>query len=526
MNGAQLPTLLTVTEVARALGVHSKTVRRMLRRGQLVLRRVGVRGVRVDATSVMRLTTGLEPAESANMTVDEKGSEPPKLYRQRGRSKVWTALVQGREVPLGTTDEEQARRAVQALANPGGVATKRAWRVYPLPDRAGFGIKFYDRDGVRRLHRIPVDQDVNSVDEAEQYASIWYERNVGDAGRATASSELTLSPSTKFEEFGKLWTTGDLAKRFPDHVKVKRSAGDDERVLRLYVYPAVGHERLARFEGQCGLDLVEKVMAGLPPVGKTFSRASRRHVLQAIHRLLVLATYPARLIASNPLPKGFLPRATSSRAKSYVYPAEELALMQCTKVPLVARLFFGILSREGLRTSEALRLTWADVDLVRGVLVLDLNKTDEPRSWPLDPSSARALRVWREHFARGKGASELVLRDKAGESVDPYVAASLLRDSLQLAGVDRPQLFESSETRIALRAHDLRAGFVTVSLATGRTESWVTDRTGHRSSQMLYLYRRQARSHSELNLGPYAPLDTAIPELAEAAASQAATALG
>jgi integrase len=309
---------------------------------------------------------------------------------------------------------------------------------------------------------------VNTADEAERYASSWYERNVGDGGRANGNLELTLSPSTTFEEFGRLWTTGDLARRFPDHVKVKRSANDDERVLRLYVYPVVGNERLARFEGQCGLDLVEKVMAGLPPVGKTFSRASRRHVLQSVHRLLVLATYPARLITSNPLPKGFLPRTSSNRAKSYVYPAEELALLQCKKVPLVARLFFGLLSREGLRTSEALELTWADVDLVRGVIVLDRNKTDEPRSWPLEPSCARALRLWHEHFACGKAASAAVLRGKSGETVDPYGAASLLRDSLRLAGVDRPQLFESSETRIALRAHDLRAGFVTVSLATAR----------------------------------------------------------
>jgi hypothetical protein len=43
---------------------------------------------------------------------------------------------------------------------------------------------------------------------------------------------------------------------------------------------------------------------------------------------------------------------------------------------------------------------------------------------------------------------------------------------------------------------------------------------------MLYLYRRQARSHSELSLGPYAPLDTAIPELAEAAAKAAEAAPG
>ena len=62
MSAAQLPTLLTVMEVASALGVHPRTVRRMLARDELVLRRVGVRSVRVDAESVMRLMAGFDPA--------------------------------------------------------------------------------------------------------------------------------------------------------------------------------------------------------------------------------------------------------------------------------------------------------------------------------------------------------------------------------------------------------------------------------------------------------------------------------
>jgi hypothetical protein len=38
----------------------------------------------------------------------------------------------------------------------------------------------------------------------------------------------------------------------------------------------------------------------------------------------------------------------------------------------------------------------------------------------------------------------------------------------------------------ALRARELPATFVTTSLALGKTEAWVTDRTSHRSSQMIY----------------------------------------
>lgn len=102
-------------------------------------------------------------------------------------------------------------------------------------------------------------------------------------------------------------------------------------------------------------------------------------------------------------------------------------------------------------------------------------------------------------------------------TVDRFGVAGRLRDYLREAGVTRVQLFESNDKRVPLRAHDLRASFVTVNLALGKTEAWITDRTGHRSSQMIYRYKRAARTHAELNLGGFLPLQEAIPELARAA---------
>ncbi|HMI83066.1 MAG TPA: DNA integration/recombination/inversion protein, partial [Polyangiaceae bacterium] len=69
--------------------------------------------------------------------------------------------------------------------------------------------------------------------------------------------------------------------------------------------------------------------------------------------------------------------------------------------------------------------------------------------------------------------------------------------------------------RGGLRAHDLRGTFVTLSLANGKTETWLMDRTEHTTSAMLNRYRPAARSASELGLGPLLPLSAAIPEIAE-----------
>lgn len=55
---------------------------------------------------------------------------------------------------------------------------------------------------------------------------------------------------------------------------------------------------------------------------------------------------------------------------------------------------------------------------------------------------------------------------------------------------------------------------LTLALANGKTEAWVTQRTGHTTSAMLNRYRRDAEAIGELNLGWFTPLHEAIPELA------------
>jgi integrase len=89
--------------------------------------------------------------------------------------------------------------------------------------------------------------------------------------------------------------------------------------------------------------------------------------------------------------------------------------------------------------------------------------------------------------------------------------AEQIRNDLRRVGVERAQLFEGSATRQRSRAHDLRPTFVTVALATGKTETWVSDRTGHDGHSMIERYRRKARTW---NLGPLGALHGLIPELA------------
>ncbi len=330
---------------------------------------------------------------------------------------------------------------------------------------------------------------------------------VGKLCTAGGTVSLTASNMPSFVDFGNDWAKGELHKRWPDHVPVKADHGraDDARVLKLYVEPIIGDLKISDFT----LDHGDQIMAHLP---EHLSPSTRRHVAQCVRRILGLAVYPARHRSDSPIPKGWLPKVRSTIAFTHLYPDEDRALLACPAAALVRRLFFGVLAREGLRREELASLRWQDVDLDRGVIRLDVNKTDDPRAWALDAGVVRALVAWRERYRADAEPSEPILGERGCALYVEKMAASL-RSDLTLAGVKREALFERTTARRPIRVHDLRATFVTVSLANGRTETWVADRTGHKSSAMINRYRRAARTWAELDHGPLSPLDECIPEL-------------
>ncbi|WP_437933836.1 tyrosine-type recombinase/integrase [Sorangium sp. So ce341] len=313
--------------------------------------------------------------------------------------------------------------------------------------------------------------------------------------RARASGETT------FAEFAERVLSGKLAEQYPDHVKAIRTADKYEQRLG-HVLDVLGPVPLVRFT----LDHADHAMSRLPV---HLEPGSRRNIAIVIHRLLALAAYPARIIAHNPLPRGWIPKIENNKAKGYLYPDEDQRLMRSQLVPLCFRIYYGFLTREGMRADEAGTLEWSDVDLDRGAVVLDENKTDDPRAWALSPDVVRALRAYRELWPDNR-------RVFVGPKCDPLPGchgAERFREHLQRAGVDRPELFETTESRLNIRLHDTRATFITIKLANGRTETWISDRTGHKSSGQIHHYKRAARKIAELGLGDIAPLDEAIPEL-------------
>ncbi|MGA7121941.1 MAG: tyrosine-type recombinase/integrase [Polyangiaceae bacterium] len=101
---------------------------------------------------------------------------------------------------------------------------------------------------------------------------------------------------------------------------------------------------------------------------------------------------------------------------------------------------------EGMRRDELGGLRWRDLDLERGHVMLDENKTDDPRSWVLDPGVARALKMWKEAYCKDAKVDDHVFVDPVdGAPLYTLHLADQLREDLRASGVTRSALFERSD---------------------------------------------------------------------------------
>jgi len=371
-------------------------------------------------------------------------------------------------------------------------------------------IKYRVRANKWLMHRVPkqVQEDAN----AERYAKTFTKarRQKSKPGKAPANG--VVSPEMSLKQLGEMWTSGKLRSLYPSYINDKKSSKNDESRLRIYVYDHIGNITMKDLTGPDGVTLCKRVVE---PIEAKTSRATARHVALAINRLFNLAVYPLQIIHANPLPKGFVPTLRERKAMTWLYPDEDLRLMRDVRIPLNERFLYGFLAREGARVGEVLGVQLFEFDLVHGWGHLDETKTGYPKDWPLQPGTIEGLKRYMDRYMRSKNPQAYVFASEDDSLLDRYLLARKLRQYLKNAGVTREQLFLADKKRLALRAHDLRASFVTTALATNRTLSWVMDRTGHLTSKTVELYTRRARGHREQNLGDWTPLHEAIPELSD-----------
>ena len=268
----------------------------------------------------------------------------------------------------------------------------------------------------------------------------------------------------------------DDARQYRKRIKVIDQT-ENTRRMRLHVCPVVVAD--GRTVGDIPLDEFTLDHAELVIAQPTLKDGSIRHVSQCLHRLFKLAVTPARILKQSPFPPGWLPLPEEPKDGEFLWPNEDATLLACKKVPLVYRIFYGFSTREGPRKGnvQMLRRDELHLDLPggQGAIVLPKTKNGRGATCKLDWGTAEALRRWlRLHDSPWVFPAEMVplyRRHREGKPVEARHLSAKLREHLELAGVKRPALYETTDNSMRMRLHDLRAYAGSWIIPSGATRS-------------------------------------------------------
>jgi integrase len=191
------------------------------------------------------------------------------------------------------------------------------------------------------------------------------------------------------------------------------------------------------------------------------------------------------------------PDAGTSKAKTYLWPSEFLALVSCKAVPLRWRRLFALSAYLFVRAGELSALEWGDVDLEHRIIHVHRSndrvrrrgvtstKGDAARRIPIEPALVPLLTALYIE-AGGKG---LVFRVPS-----VGILSRKLKGYLRRANVTRTDLFESDETRKAMTFHDLRATGITWCAVRGDDPLKIMQRAGHADLSTTQIYVREAEN--------------------------------
>lgn len=247
--------------------------------------------------------------------------------------------------------------------------------------------------------------------------------------------------------------------------------------LRLYVRPRIGSRRLGSLKP---VD-IQAVYSEMQETGLS-------SMVRLTHTLLKGALTQAvkwQMIARNPAEYVDLPKRKATGKARALSKAEVESFLEAT-ARSKWHVFFHVMVSTGLRPSEALALTWKDVDLARGTLTVKHSLgwlRGEKRFVFNDPKTASSRRTVPLPYGLVKllsghmtaqaehGYTELVFTTRAGDpSHQRVIVQEAFKPALVRADLD-------SSTRL----YDLRHTHATLLLLAGVHPKVVSERLGHAS---------------------------------------------
>jgi integrase len=302
-----------------------------------------------------------------------------------------------------------------------------------------------------------------------------------DELRLRRSNGLVVEPNT-------LTVATFLTQWLRDTVTMENRDGTLRRytsLTRNHILPTIGHLKLSAVQPAH----LQRLYAGMTATGKAPSTTKGAHAI--LHKAFEQAV-EWRYLARNPA-QAVKPPALKQHDMHPLAPEEANHLIASAEslddrwAPL-----WRMLLDSGARLGEALALTWNDVDLERGSIIItktlqrvardgvpvigDPKTARSRRMIPLSPATTRALRAHRARQAEVRLAAgaayagyDLAFASRHGFPFRHQRVGEALAASLSAAGLPR------------IRVHDLRHSAATLMLGAGVPAKVASERLGHSS---------------------------------------------
>jgi integrase/recombinase XerD len=251
--------------------------------------------------------------------------------------------------------------------------------------------------------------------------------------------------------------TSVLAEYLADYIALRRNLGYE---LRTQVYTFAQFDRVAAQEMSCPGPVTRQVVEAFLRSLDGLKPTTRRVRLSTVRQFLI---YLRQLEPETFVPDRFLEPARSSPRAPHIYTdAEILALLReallfpfrfPTRRWLLYHSLFAFLYATGMRISEALALTLADVDLRRELVYIRKTKFHKARLVPFLHSTSKALQRY------------LIARAERGYPTTPDAPLFVNREGRFLSSSTVRNAFHEIAGRAGLRCrnearqpriHDLR----------------------------------------------------------------------
>ena len=213
----------------------------------------------------------------------------------------------------------------------------------------------------------------------------------------------------------------------------------------------------------------------------TCSPTTAIHYLAVLSHCYSVAVKEWEWLDSNPLTKVTKPQWPRGRVR-FLDDAERAALLDaCRKSPNPCLYDIVVLAlSSGMRYSEIMNLTWADVDVDRAVITLQNTKNGERRAVPLVGFALERMKE-RGRIRRLDNSHVFPAPRKTGEPINIKTSWT---NAVKAAGIDN------------FHFHDLRHSAASYLAMNGATVAELAEIMGHKTLAMVKRYSHLSTSHT------------------------------